>query len=229
MTDIPKISPKIHPEWAKVLQNEFNADYFLDLKKFLEVERKHHTIFPPGPQIFNAFDHTPFSKVKAVILGQDPYHGEGQAHGLCFSVNRSAKIPPSLQNIYKELHADIGLPIPSHGNLTKWSDQGVLLLNATLTVRKGQPGSHQGKGWERLTDSVIKTISEERENIVFLLWGKYAQQKAVLVDHNKHLILLAPHPSPFSAHTGFFGCRHFSKANEFLISKGITPINWNPE
>lgn len=229
MTDKPKISPKIHPEWANALENEFNSSYFRELKTFLGEEKKQYSILPPSQQIFSAFEYTPLSKVKVVIIGQDPYHGEGQAHGLCFSVNKNVKIPPSLQNIFKELNYDLGIKFPQHGDLTKWSDQGVLLLNATLTVRKGMAGSHQGKGWEQFTDSVIRIVSLQKENVVFLLWGNYAQQKSKLIDPTKHLILQAPHPSPFSAHTGFLGCKHFSMTNEFLKSKGLDPIDWQLE
>ncbi len=222
-----QINPIIHESWKQVLTDEFRAPYFGDLKDFLVEEKKKHTIYPPGSFIFNAFDKTPFDKVSVVILGQDPYHGKGQAHGLCFSVPERIGIPPSLVNIFKELNADLGIPVPNHGNLTKWSEQGVLLLNATLTVRANQAGSHQGRGWEIFTDAVIKTISIKLQNVVFLLWGRYAQNKEILIDGEKHLILKAAHPSPFSAYNGFFGCRHFSKTNAFLKSKGIDEINWN--
>lgn len=216
----------IEDSWYDQLKNEFDKDYFLKLKDFLVEERKTHTVYPPGSQIFSAFNFTPFDKVKVVILGQDPYHGPGQAHGLCFSVPYGVKPPPSLVNIYKELKTDVGFSIPSHGNLEAWAKQGVLLLNATLTVRANTAGSHQNKGWEIFTDKVISTISQNRENVVFVLWGRYAQAKEVLVDKSKHYILKAAHPSPLSAFNGFFGCKHFSKINDFLTQKAIEPINW---
>jgi len=205
---------------------EFESSYFITLKEFLVEEKKKYVVYPPGKLIFNAFDKTPFDKVKVVIIGQDPYHGTGQAHGLCFSVPYGVQLPPSLINIFKELHSDLGIPVPNHGNLESWTKQGVLLLNATLTVRKDNAGSHQGKGWERFTDSVIKKISDYKENVVFLLWGKYAQAKESLIDPSKNYILTAPHPSPFSANSGFFGCKHFSRTNELLIKKGIDPVHW---
>lgn len=186
-------------------------------------------MFPPGNKIFSAFNHTPFDKVKVVILGQDPYHGEGQAHGLSFSVPEGIAKPPSLVNIFKEINADLGLPIPTTGNLEKWADQGVLLLNATLTVRANLAGSHQKKGWENFTDAAIKKLSKKRENLVFILWGRFAQNKEVLIDAGKHCILKSAHPSPLSAYNGFFGCRHFSKTNEYLRSKGIGEIDWRLE
>lgn len=216
----------IEDSWYDQLKNEFDKDYFLKLKDFLVEEKKTHTVYPPGSQIFSAFNFTPFDKVKVVILGQDPYHGPGQAHGLCFSVPCGVKPPPSLVNIYKELKTDVGFSIPSHGNLEAWAKQGVLLLNATLTVRANTAGSHQNKGWEIFTDKVISTISQNRENVVFVLWGRYAQAKEVLVDKSKHYILKAAHPSPLSAFNGFFGCKHFSKINDFLTQKEIEPINW---
>lgn len=222
------MKPKIEHSWLKLLSEEFEAEYFSTLRYFLQEEKKTQTVYPPGSLIFNAFDHTPVNKVKAVIIGQDPYHGPNQAHGLCFSVNDGIKIPPSLKNIYKELNSDIGMEEPDSGNLTKWADQGVLLLNATLTVRAKCAGSHQGKGWEQFTNSAIQKLSDKRNNLVFLLWGKYAQNKASLINsQNDHLILKAPHPSPFSAHTGFLGCKHFSKTNNFLKEKGMEPIDWN--
>lgn len=222
------LKPSIEPSWRQLLDEEFNSEQFMKLKQFLVEEKKNHEVYPPGSLIFKAFDHTPVAKVKIVILGQDPYHGPGQANGLCFSVNKGVPVPPSLKNIFKELNSDIGMEEPLSGNLTKWADEGVLLLNATLTVRKSNPGSHQEKGWEEFTDAAIRKLSEERKNLVFLLWGKYAQNKAALIeDSNSHLVLKAPHPSPFSAHTGFLGCRHFSKANSFLHENGITPIDWN--
>jgi uracil-DNA glycosylase len=222
------IKPQIDDSWAELLQTEFRDSYFSDLKAFLLKERSEHTVFPPGPLIFSAFDRTPVHRVKAVILGQDPYHGKGQAHGLCFSVNDGVRHPPSLQNIFKELNDDLGIPIPTSGNLEKWADRGVLLLNATLTVREKEPGSHQGRGWERFTDTAMARLSEKRTGLVFLLWGSFAQQKEQLIAKDRdHLILKAPHPSPFSAHKGFFGCRHFSRTNAFLSQHGEGPIDWS--
>jgi len=220
------IDPVIHDSWKNILAGEFSSPYFSDLKKFLMEEKKRYRIYPPGKQIFNAFDKTPFERVKVVIIGQDPYHGQGQAHGLCFSVPFGIKPPPSLINIFKEIRDDLGLPVPNHGNLEYWAMQGVMLLNATLSVRANQAGSHQGKGWEEFTNSVIKTLSEQKEGLVFLLWGRFAQEKAVLIDDGKHHLLTAAHPSPFSARNGFFGCRHFSKANKILEEKGDSPIDW---
>ena len=217
---------KIEKSWQEVLQPEFDKPYFESLVGFVKQEYASRTIFPPAGQIFNAFNTCPFNNVKVVILGQDPYHGPGQAHGLCFSVNDGIPFPPSLQNIFKEISSDLGLQIPSSGNLTRWAEQGVLLLNATLTVRASQAGSHQGKGWEEFTDSVIKIISEKAENVVFILWGSYAIKKKALIDASKHCILTAPHPSPLSSYRGFFGCKHFSKTNEYLQSVGKTPIAW---
>jgi len=218
----------IQESWLNVLKEEFEKPYMKDLKAFLlEEKQKGHQVYPKGSEIFNALNHTPFDRVKVVILGQDPYHGIGQAHGLSFSVRKGMAIPPSLKNIYKELNSDInGFTIPDHGNLTKWADEGVLLLNATLTVRAHEAGSHQGKGWEVFTDKIISRLSEEREGIVFLLWGRYAQNKSALIDGSKHNILTAAHPSPFSAYNGFLGCRHFSKANEILTKAGKAPIDW---
>ncbi len=225
-----QINPNIEESWKDALEEDFKSPYFNELKAFLMNEKQTgQIIYPPGKQIFAAFNHTPFNKVRVVILGQDPYHGEGQAHGLSFSVMSGQNLPPSLQNIYKELNSDLNIPIPKTGNLEKWSRQGVLMLNATLTVRANQPGSHQKKGWENFTDSVIRQLSSKRSGIVFILWGKYAQAKEVLIDTTKHFILKAPHPSPFSAHSGFFGCKHFSKTNEILIREGVKPIDWNPE
>lgn len=221
-----EINPHIEESWKQELWNEFQSNYFAELKVFLLEERTKFKVFPPGPQIFNAFNYTPLNEVKAVILGQDPYHGSGQAHGLCFSVPTGIKAPPSLVNIFKEIHSDLGIDIPTHGNLESWAQQGVMLLNATLTVRASSAGSHQNKGWEQFTDRVIQLISEQQQHVVFLLWGRYAQAKEALIDPEKHLILKAAHPSPFSAHNGFFGCRHFSKTNQFLRAKGIKEINW---
>lgn len=220
------IDPVIEEGWKKILWDEFQSPYFSELKQFLVGEKKKFTIYPPGNLIFNAFHHTPFDRVKAVILGQDPYHGPGQAHGLCFSVPPGIKPPPSLVNIFKELHSDLGIPIPNHGNLSKWASQGVLLLNATLTVRAGQAGSHQNRGWEIFTNRVIEKISQQRNGLVFLLWGRFAQAKDALIHGQKHLILKAAHPSPLSAFNGFFGCRHFSKTNEYLAKQDISAIDW---
>ena len=218
----------LEPGWLKVLEKEFDQDYMKSLKAFLSEEKeKGYTIYPESKNIFNAFRHTPFDKVKVVLLGQDPYHGAGQAHGLSFSVKKGITIPPSLKNIYKELSTDLDhFNIPSHGNLTEWADRGILLLNATLTVRAKEPGSHQGKGWEIFTDTVISELSRRREGIIFLLWGKYAQNKSVLIDESRHTIFKAPHPSPFSAYTGFFGCRHFSKTNAVLEQENQLPVDW---
>ena len=221
-----KVTPQIEESWKNALREVFQSEYFTGLKDFLLQERSRYTIYPPGPKIFNAFDSTPLQQVKAVILGQDPYHGKGQAHGLCFSVPHGIKPPPSLVNIFKEIQADLDLPLPAHGNLEAWTQQGVMLLNATLTVRAANAGAHQNKGWEQFTDQVIRVISKQQDNVAFLLWGRYAQAKEKLIDQNKHLVLKAAHPSPFSAHNGFFGCRHFSKTNTFLESKGMEPINW---
>lgn len=221
------INPVIEGSWKQVLANEFNKEYFQSLKSFLIEERSKYRIFPPGSQIFNAFNHTPFQNVKVVILGQDPYHGPGQAHGLCFSVPEGIPQPPSLVNIFKEINSDLGLAIPKHGNLEKWAKQGVLLLNATLTVRAHQAGSHQNRGWEQFTDAAIMALSNGRQGIVFMLWGSYAQAKARIIDKTKHHILTAPHPSPLSVYRGFSGCKHFSKANQLLEEEGFSPIDWN--
>jgi uracil-DNA glycosylase len=221
-----QIKPAIEENWKNVLIEEFNKSYFIDLKAFLVEEKKKFRIFPPGSLIFNAFNHTPFDKVRVVFIGQDPYHGFGQAHGLCFSVPDGVAKPPSLENIFKELQSDLGIPVPTHGNLVKWADQGVLLLNATLTVRENQAGSHQNKGWEIFTDAVITKLSELKDNLVFVLWGNYAIAKRILIDETRHYILTAAHPSPLSAYKGFFGCRHFSKINEILLSSGSEPVEW---
>ncbi|MGW8316046.1 MAG: uracil-DNA glycosylase [Bacteroidales bacterium] len=218
--------PDIEEGWKKVLWEEFQSPYFSELKSFLVEEKKKFTVYPPGKLIFNAFNHTPFDRTKVVILGQDPYHGPGQAHGLCFSVPHGIAPPPSLVNIFKELHSDLGLPVPGHGNLEPWANQGVLLINATLTVRAGQAGSHQNRGWETFTNRVIEKVSEKKHGVVFLLWGRYAQAKESLIDGLKHLVLKAPHPSPFSANNGFFGCRHFSRTNTYLEEQGLDRINW---
>ncbi|MDB5020048.1 MAG: Uracil-DNA glycosylase [Pedobacter sp.] len=218
----------LEPGWQSVLSEEFEKDYMKSLRAFLVQEKQNgKTVFPKSTDVFNAFNHTPFDNVKVVIIGQDPYHGQGQAHGLAFSVQKGITVPPSLKNIYKELETDIeGFNKPDHGSLMQWADDGVLLLNATLTVRAHEAGSHQGKGWEIFTDRAIQLLSEERDNLVFLLWGKFAQNKSVLIDENKHTILKAAHPSPFSAYNGFFGCKHFSKSNEVLIEKGLQPVDW---
>ncbi len=217
----------LEPSWKAVLAAEFEKPYMHELRRFLLSEQQTSTVFPPNQLIFNAFEHTPFDQTKVVILGQDPYHNVGQAHGLSFSVPRGIAIPPSLRNMYKELAADIpGFAIPSHGDLSAWADQGVLLLNATLTVRAHTPASHQGKGWETFTNQAIAALSAQRSGIVFMLWGRFAKQKAALIDGNKHLILTAAHPSPLSAYNGFYGCKHFSAANQYLAQQGREPINW---
>lgn len=223
-----EVYPQIDNSWLELLKDEFSSSYFSDLKNFLLQERNSATIFPPGQMIFSAFNQTPVDKVKVVIIGQDPYHGAGQAHGLSFSVPKGTRIPPSLLNIYKELHADLGILPYNSGDLTKWAKQGVLLLNATLTVRENQAGSHQNRGWEKFTDAAIKSLSATRSNLVFMLWGRYAQEKERIIASDRgHLILKAAHPSFFSV-KNFFGCRHFSKANEFLASKGLGTIDWDP-
>lgn len=219
---------KIEDSWKEMLKQEFDKPYFQQIPLHLKTEKSQgKTIYPPGSLIFNAFNTTPIDKIKVVIIGQDPYHGPNQAHGLCFSVQNGVPAPPSLINIFKELHDDIGMAIPGHGNLTKWAEQGVFLLNASLTVRAGEPMSHSKIGWASFTDTVIKKISDHNKHVVFLLWGKFAQDKKILIDETKHLILKAAHPSPLSAYAGFFGCKHFSKANAYLISKGIDPVDWS--
>ena len=217
---------KIDASWKRVLQDEFEKPYFAQLTSFVRDEYKTKKIFPPGNMIFSAFDHCTFDKVKVVIIGQDPYHNDGQAHGLCFSVNTGVDFPPSLINIFKEIERDLGKPMPTSGNLERWADQGVLLLNATLTVQAHSAGSHQGRGWETFTDAVIRKVAQEKEHVVFMLWGNYAQQKGAVVDGQKHLVLKSVHPSPLSAYRGFIGCGHFSTANNYLISNGLNPINW---
>lgn len=217
---------KIEETWKKVLQSEFDKDYFAALTDFVRQEYHVGTVYPPGHLIFNAFNLCPYNQVKVVIIGQDPYHGPGQAHGLCFSVNDGVQMPPSLQNIFKEIQDDLGIPVPSTGNLTRWAEQGVLLLNATLTVRAHQAGSHQRRGWEEFTDAVIRKLAEEREHLVFILWGAYAQKKGAFIDRNKHLVLTSVHPSPLSAYHGFFGNHHFSRANAYLEEHGQNPIHW---
>ena len=213
-------------EWDELLADEFQKDYYKTLRQFLISEYNSRKIYPPMDDIFNALRYTSYSDVKAVILGQDPYHGAGQAHGMCFSVKKGVTPPPSLQNIYKEINSELGLPIPKHGELTDWARNGVLLLNTVLTVREASPNSHKGQGWEIFTDRVIELLNERETPIVFLLWGGNARSKAKLITNPKHLILQCAHPSPLSAHNGFFGCGHFAKANEFLKSQGIEPINW---
>ena len=220
------VNPKIEESWKKVLFEEFQKPYFETLKTFLVEEKKHHTIYPRGENIFAAFEHTPFENVEVVILGQDPYHGVGQAHGLSFSVQDGVPHPPSLQNIFKELKDDLGCTIPKNGNLTSWAKQGVFLLNTVLTVRASEANSHRNQGWENFTDAVIKLLSAQKEHVVFILWGSPAGAKASLIDGKKHLILRAPHPSPLSSYRGFFGSKPFSKSNEYLSSKGKKPINW---
>lgn len=219
--------PDIEDAWYEALKEEFAAPYFVDIKSFLLEEKKRHVVFPPSPLIFNAFNLTPFDDVKVVILGQDPYHNVGQAHGLAFSVPDGIQKPPSLQNIFKELNQDLGIAIPEQGNLEKWAKEGVLLLNASLTVRAHEAASHAKIGWQRFTDAAIKALSDKKQNLVFILWGNYAIAKENLIDHNKHLILKTVHPSPLSASRGFFGCHHFSKTNEYLINHNIKPIDWS--
>ena len=217
---------QIESSWKEKLRDSFQSESFIRLKKFLKSEKVTQIIYPAGNKIFSAFNLSPFDSVKIVIIGQDPYHGPKQANGLCFSVSDGIKPPPSLQNIFKELKDDLDLEIPLTGNLEHWAEQGVLMLNATLTVRAKQAGSHQKKGWEEFTDNVIRTLSEEKENLIFLLWGRFAQNKAQIIDNEKHYILTAAHPSPFSAHSGFFGCKHFSKTNEILKKLNQKPIQW---
>lgn len=219
---------KIEESWKKVLSLEFEKDYFQDLTSFVKEEYKNHTIYPPGGKIFEAFNKTPFDKVRVVIIGQDPYHGNGQANGLSFSVNAGVKLPPSLQNIFKEIKNDIGVDSTNAktGDLSSWAEQGVLMLNATLTVRQSNPASHQKRGWETFTSAAIEKLSQKKRGVVYLLWGKYAQEKGSIINSNDNLVLKAAHPSPFSADSGFFGCKHFSKTNEYLIEKGGAPIKW---
>lgn len=217
---------KLEAGWKQVLQEEFEKPYFATLADFVRKAYGSARIYPPAPLIFNAFDRCPVDKVKVVILGQDPYHGPHQAHGLCFSVKEGVDFPPSLQNIFKEINRDLGISLPPNGDLTRWAEQGVLLINATLTVEAGKAGSHQGKGWETFTDAVIRYLAEKREGLVFMLWGAYAQQKGALIDPSQHLVLKTVHPSPLSAYRGFIGCGHFSTANKYLLEKGLTPIQW---
>ena len=218
---------RLDPSWKQRVGEYLTHEDMQSLRAFLrERMQKGARVFPPAPQMFAALDATPFDKVKVVILGQDPYHGFGQAHGLCFSVQHGTAVPPSLVNIFKELQRDLGMPTPTHGCLDHWAEQGVLLLNAVLTVEEGRAGAHQGKGWEGFTDHIVETLNREREHLVFLLWGAYAQAKGKMIDTSKHRVLKAPHPSPLSAHRGFIGCGHFSKANEYLVRNGMTPIDW---
>jgi len=218
---------KIEPSWKQVLQEEFNKEYFVNLTQFVKSEYLNSKVYPPAKFIFRSFDLTPFDQVKVVILGQDPYHGDGQANGLCFAVNGGVRLPPSVQNIYKEIEADLGKQTSyPHGDLEEWAKQGVLLLNATLTVKAGSAGSHQKKGWEQFTDSVIKTLSDQKSNLVFILWGNYAKTKGQIIDRTKHLCLESAHPSPFSAYSGFFGSKPFSKCNQYLVDHAIQPITW---
>lgn len=221
------VNPQMEAGWLEVLRPQFEMPYFTELKRFIVQEKQTQTVYPPAKLIFNAFNSTPFDKVKVVIIGQDPYHEPGQAEGLCFSVPDGCAFPPSLVNILKELEQDLGIPFPKSGHLGKWAREGVFLLNATLTVRAHQAGSHQRRGWETFTDAVISSLSEKKDDLVFLLWGSFAQAKASLIDTNRHHILKAVHPSPLSAYRGFFGCRHFSQTNAILQSKGIAPIDWD--
>lgn len=220
---------RIEPSWKTALQEEFEKEYFQNLTEFVKGEYQTTVVYPPPKHIFHAFELCPFDKVSVVILGQDPYHGLGQAHGLCFSVPENIPVPPSLRNIYLEIINDLGGNIPKHGNLEHWAKYGVLLLNATLTVRRGQAGSHQNRGWEEFTNAVIRTLSDKKEHTVFILWGRYAKEKKTLIDETKHLILEAAHPSPFSASNGFFGCKHFSKTNDYLKAHNKEPISWLAE
>lgn len=217
---------RIEESWKYRLQEEFDKPYFAQLTQFVRGEYASGVVYPPGREMFAAFDACPFEQVRVVILGQDPYHEPGQAHGLCFSVNDGVPFPPSLVNIFKEIESDLGKPVPRSGNLMRWAQQGVLLLNATLTVRAHQAGSHQNKGWEAFTDAVIHRLATEREHIVFILWGSYAQRKGAFIDRNRHCVLQSPHPSPLSAYRGFFGNKHFSRTNEYLVQHGYEPIDW---
>lgn len=219
---------QLQQSWLSRLQGQFDQQYMQQLREFLVTRKQHRAvIYPPGSQIFNALNSTPFDQVRVVILGQDPYHGPGQAHGLCFSVLPGVRIPPSLANIYREIQSDLDITSPAHGNLQSWANQGVLLLNAVLTVERGQAGSHQGKGWETFTDAVVQLLTDGREGVVFMLWGSYAQKKGAVIDRSKHLVLQASHPSPLSAHRGFLGCKHFSRANDYLLRQQVEPIDWS--
>lgn len=226
MNDTKKV--QLHDSWLSRLEDQFEQEYMHKLREFLVTRKRHQAvIYPPGRQIFNALNSTPFERVRVVILGQDPYHGPGQAHGLCFSVQPGVRIPPSLANIYREVHDDLGISLPHHGYLQSWAEQGVLLLNAVLTVERGQAGSHQGKGWEIFTDAVVQLLNDEGDGLVFMLWGSYAQKKGAMINRKKHLVLTAPHPSPLSAHRGFLGCKHFSSANDYLEQQQKPPIDWS--
>ena len=219
---------QLEESWLNLLKPQFEQEYMLSLRKFLMTRKQHRAvIYPPGPQIFNALNSTPFDQVRVVILGQDPYHGPGQAHGLCFSVMPGVKTPPSLANIYREIQSDLGIDMPHHGYLQSWAEQGVLLLNAVLTVERGQAGSHQGKGWETFTDEVVRLLNDKTQGLVFMLWGSYAMKKGSMIDRKRHLVLTAPHPSPLSAHRGFLGCKHFSAANDYLEKQQKQPIDWS--
>ena len=226
MSEMKKV--QLHDSWLSRLGDQFEQEYMHKLREFLLTRKQHRAvIYPPGAQIFNALNSTPFEQVRVVILGQDPYHGPGQAHGLCFSVLPGVRIPPSLANIYREIQDDLGIPVPHHGYLQSWAEQGVLLLNAVLTVERGQAGSHQGKGWETFTDTVVRVLNDEGDGLVFMLWGAYALRKGAMINRRKHLVLTAPHPSPLSAHRGFLGCKHFSSANEYLEQQQKLPIDWS--
>ena len=225
--ELARKPPRLEPSWLGVLQAQFEQPYMVDLRAFLSAEIREHRVYPPGAEMFAAFDHTPFERVRVVILGQDPYHGPGQAHGLCFSVRRGTPPPPSLENIMKELHDDVGVAIPPHGDLTAWAERGVLLLNTVLSVRAHQPMSHRDKGWERFTDEVIRRLDREREGLVFVLWGSAAGNKAAMIDRARHHVISSPHPSPLSAHRGFFGSKPFSKINAWLVARGEAPIDWS--
>ena len=223
----PSRAPDLEESWLEVLAPEFDKPYMLELRQFLVEERKRVAVYPPGREMFNALDSTPFHDVRVVILGQDPYHGPGQAHGLCFSVRRGVRPPPSLVNIFRELHSELGVPMPNHGELTAWASQGVLLLNTVLSVRARQAQSHANRGWETFTDQIIRALDQRRDGLVFVLWGAAAGRKAAMVDARRHLVLRAPHPSPFSAGRGFFGCGHFARINTHLQGLGLTPIDWS--
>ncbi len=223
---VPPLKPQLPPAWLDVVGDEFQKPYMFQLKEFLLGEKARYDVFPPGKDMFNAFWYTPFDQVRVVLLGQDPYHGPGQAHGLCLSVRRGVAPPPSLQNMFKELHDDLGVPVPRHGELTHWAKQGVLMLNTVLSVRARQANSHRGQGWETFTDRVIQVLAQQREGLVFVLWGSAAGRKAQMIDGRRHLILRAPHPSPLSAHRGFLGCRHFSRIQAYLAERDPPPIDW---
>jgi uracil-DNA glycosylase len=225
--ELARKPPRLEPSWLGVLGPQFDEPYMIDLRAFLSAEIRQHRVYPPGAEMFAAFDHTPFERVRVVILGQDPYHGAGQAHGLCFSVRRGTPPPPSLENIMKELHDDVGVAIPPHGDLTAWAERGVLLLNTVLSVRAHQPMSHRDKGWEKFTDEVIRRLDRDRDGLVFVLWGSAAGGKAAMIDRTRHHVITSPHPSPLSAHRGFFGSKPFSKINAWLVARGEEPIDWS--